>query len=654
MDDYAPMIGYAAAWRAVSMEGVSGMRISRLLAFVLALCMLCVTTASAAYETLRYKDQGSDVRRMQEALTQLGYSTGGTDGKFGDRTLQAVRAFQRDRGLTVDGLAGNQTLTLLYSMAGGSSSGSSGSGSSSGSSGSSGTVTNGCFGGDYSTLKYGARGSRVVTLQKALNQLGYSVGNADGIFGAGTQRAVTQFQRDQGLDDDGLAGRKTLQRIEQMLGSGSTGESSSGSSSSGSSSGSSSSGNTFEGLVIPTRTIRLGSTGEDVKSVQTRLKQLGYYTGSISGECTSSLISAVKAFQQRNGLTADGLAGTNTHKKLFSSSAVAAPSTDGSSSSSEIPTRTMRKGVSGSDVESVSARLVELGYMTSKVSTVNDTMIAAVKAFQKCNGLTADGLAGTNTYKVLYSDSAKAADTSSSGSSGSTTETYRILRKGYTGDDVTRLQKALKELDYKVEVTGVYDTQTIAAVKSFQGLNWLTIDGAAGQQTQQTLYSGNAVKYGSNASVNITPPAKSEIKLLHWVDYIKDRLKTGDQFIVYDPDTGISWRLRAYSRGRHCDSEPVTQADTDAMFAAFGNKNTWTQKAVYVKLPWGEWTIASMHNVPHLSGSIDDNGFDGHLCVHFLRDMSEAEQNDPDYGVSNQKTIRTAWKELTGEDIPYK
>jgi hypothetical protein len=55
--------------------------------------------------------------------------------------------------------------------------------------------------------------------------------------------------------------------------------------------------------------------------------------------------------------------------------------------------------------------------------------------------------------------------------------------------------------------------------------------------------------------------------------------------------------------------------------------------------------------MPHMSGSIKDNGFNGHLCVHFLRDMSEARKNDPNYGVANQETIRALWKSISGQEI---
>ena len=53
----------------------------------------------------------------------------------------------------------------------------------------------------------------------------------------------------------------------------------------------------------------------------------------------------------------------------------------------------------------------------------------------------------------------------------------------------------------------------------------------------------------------------------------------------------------------------------------------------------------------HYDSTITDNGFGGHLCVHFLRDMAEAQKNDPNYGVNNQVTLRNTWKALTGETI---
>ena len=87
------------------------------------------------------------------------------------------------------------------------------------------------------------------------------------------------------------------------------------------------------------------------------------------------------------------------------------------------------------------------------------------------------------------------------------------------------------------------------------------------------------------------------------------------------------------------------------MMNAWGGVVTWTPKTVYVGLPDGRWTIATMHNVAHGSQVIGPNDFDGQNCVHFLRDMSEAEANDPDYGVTNQKALRKSWKAWTGVTV---
>ena len=57
---------------------------------------------------------------------------------------------------------------------------------------------------------------------------------------------------------------------------------------------------------------KYGSQGEEVKQIQTKLKRWGYYNGSVDGIYGSKTLSAVKAFQKKNGLTVDGIAGTKT------------------------------------------------------------------------------------------------------------------------------------------------------------------------------------------------------------------------------------------------------------------------------------------------------------------------------------------------------
>lgn len=516
----------------------------RMLALALILTLLAAPQALAAtkYTTLEFGSRGSDVLQLQKALLELGFNPNGTDGKFGRGTETAVKAYQAARGLEVDGKAGTLTLTMLYGET----------------SGESGTITTPVTT-NPNTLKYGDSGSRVTELQTALVKLGYNTNGVDGRFGAGTQRAVISFQKDNGLEADGLAGTKTLELLyAKANGSGS---------SSGSSSG------TSTGL---TRTLRRGYTGDDVIAVQERLKELGYYTGSIDGVYGSGSIAAATAFQKNNGLKVDGLTGQSTYAALFSSSAVAA----GSSSSS---------------------------------------------------------------------------GSSSSGSSS----TYVKLQSGDKGTEVKKLQQALKDLGYDVSADGTYGPITVAAVIAFQKLNGLDDDGIAGAKTQTVLYSGNAKRYDSSSGSSsggsssgstgtTVAPNGATIQLLHWFDDVKPTLKNGQNLIAYDPDTGISWTLRIMSRGNHADVEPLTAADTAAMFQAFGNKESWGPKVVYIKLPDGRWSIASTHNVAHGSQTISDNNFDGQNCVHFLRDMDECKQNDPDYGVQNQEAIREAWKKRTG------
>ena len=68
--------------------------------------------------------------------------------------------------------------------------------------------------------------------------------------------------------------------------------------------------------VLPTAVLRQGSKSSEVKEVQRRLKQWGYYTGAVDGVFGAETKKAVIAFQKKNGLKADGVVGMATYKAL--------------------------------------------------------------------------------------------------------------------------------------------------------------------------------------------------------------------------------------------------------------------------------------------------------------------------------------------------
>ena len=74
-------------------------------------------TSTPAMTTLSMNSRGEEVTRLQQRLLDLGYLKGKVDGIFGKQTLEAVRNFQRNNKLTVDGIAGRNTLNKLYNDA---------------------------------------------------------------------------------------------------------------------------------------------------------------------------------------------------------------------------------------------------------------------------------------------------------------------------------------------------------------------------------------------------------------------------------------------------------------------------------------------------------------------------------------------------------
>ena len=89
---------------------------------------------------------------------------------------------------------------------------------------------------------------------------------------------------------------------------------------------------------------KYGSRGSEVRTIQDKLKRWGYYTGSVDGIYGSQTVSAVKKFQQKNGLTVDGIAGTKT---LTAMGIMSSSSSSGSSSNNSSNVNLLARAIYG-------------------------------------------------------------------------------------------------------------------------------------------------------------------------------------------------------------------------------------------------------------------------------------------------------------------
>lgn len=166
---------------------------------------------SDPYPTLRVSAHGTAVKTAQQRLIAHGYDVGsaGADGWFGEGTLKAVKRFQSDKGLIVDGIIGSATWTALNKepekkeepvqpsepvkpIQ---------------------PSTN------RPTIGVGDSGSSVKEAQTMLKKLGYNIGSygADGVFGNSTKGAVLNFQKKNGLAPDGIVGPNTWTELDKQI-----------------------------------------------------------------------------------------------------------------------------------------------------------------------------------------------------------------------------------------------------------------------------------------------------------------------------------------------------------------------------------------------------------------------------------------------------
>ena len=352
--------------------------------------------------------------------------------------------------------------------------------------------------------------------------------------------------------------------------------------------------------------------------MQTKLKKLGFYNASIDGDYGDTTVAAVKAFQKKYNLTADGVAGSETLKKLDSAYKNADSDKDDGS---------LRKGATGIAVKDLQTKLKKLGFYNASIDgDYGDTTVAAVKAFQKKYNLTADGVAGSETLKKL--------DTAYKNADSNTSTDDDSLRKGATGTAVKTLQTNLKKLGfYTAYVDGSFGATTESAVKAFQKKYGLTADGVAGSATLKKIESAVA----SASSGKITT------ERLDWFNGGKNVIPNGAVFQIKDVSTGLIFSARRQSGGNHMDAEPLTAEDTAILKKINGGTFSWRRRAVLVKYN-GHVYAASIYSEPHGTNTILDNNFDGQFCLHFYGSKTHGtDRVDADHQKCVEQAMKATW-----------
>ncbi len=138
---------------------------------------------------------------------------------------------------------------------------------------------------NFPTLRQGSTGRYVRYLQFMLKTKGYAVGNVDGVFGVNTRSAVQAFQQANGLTVDGIVGKNTWYKLNN--------------------------------LTPEARVLRLGDYGAEVKYLQQKLYSKLYNVGPIDGIFGQQTQQAVKEFQSENGLFVDGIVGRDTWRAIL-------------------------------------------------------------------------------------------------------------------------------------------------------------------------------------------------------------------------------------------------------------------------------------------------------------------------------------------------
>ncbi len=206
----------------------------------------------------------------------------------------------------------------------------------------------------------------------------------------------------------------------------------------------------------------------------------------------------------------------------------------------------------------------------------------------------------------------------------STNSHLTTMSYGMQAQAVKIVQMALKRKGFYFKAAdGVYGSGTKQAVAKFQASVNLAADGIAGPQTLLVLLGTDAaVELWNNFRTDMEPikPQKSgRVWLCDWFGKMEDTVVRYTAFEVIDVRTGIHWKMQRFGGVTalwHADVEPMTEADTAAMTKAWGGELTPVRRPVWIKID-GEYYAAGLMGYVHGSGTINNNGMDGQVCMHF-------------------------------------
>ena len=267
------------------------------------------TGAAMEMRTLQIGDEGDDVLFLQLRLQNLGYLQDKADGKYGESTAAAVKAFQIDyRGQGLDPTGSADTGTQLMAA-----------------------------NARYRGLRKGSRGDDVRALQERLTELGFYGLKGQSLsteYGEGTKNGVIQFQKYNGLEQTGEATPAVLELIYSDAAIGRYDE------------------DALENAPTPTpnmdpyyvvdesdngvpmpeepvpfqKELKSGLKNSDlVTMLQKRMHELGYYDGPESGNFANQTLAAVKKIQKQNGMEQTGIVDETIWNLIFNDPGLVLP-----------------------------------------------------------------------------------------------------------------------------------------------------------------------------------------------------------------------------------------------------------------------------------------------------------------------------------------